>query len=112
MNLWLFAESSPKTCVQDSLSEIDGRKASAYNTADQKMIAEAVELSCGFVYLNQVIGERIRNWVAEACSRALASLPADERATSVLVDRVAATLLSLGARHRQAAAAHVTIDPF
>jgi tetratricopeptide (TPR) repeat protein len=71
-----------------ALSKIDVHKAETRKAADKAMIMDAVEASVGAQRLNEIVMERLREWVAAAGHTALAALAPAERAESALLKQL------------------------
>jgi tetratricopeptide (TPR) repeat protein len=82
--------------ITAALSKIDVRKAEAARPGERDKIMAMVEADVGCQRLNELVLEKMRGWVADAGRGALAVLPAAERATSTLIDRVAKLLQDQG----------------
>ena len=82
--------------ITTSLSKVDVRRAEAFKIEDQRMILGAVEQGVGFTELNKLVSGQLREWLATQAQAALARLPAEERGTSALIDKVASLLQEQG----------------
>jgi tetratricopeptide (TPR) repeat protein len=84
-------------CIAQALSEVSVRKAETRKAEDKEMImTQVAELEGGAQRLDEVIQERLREWVADAGRAALGALPAAERATSSLLNKLAMLLYHQG----------------
>ena len=54
-----------------AVSNIDGRRAEAYQKKDQRMIIAAVVETVGFTELNAMITSSMREWLIEQVTRAM-----------------------------------------
>ena len=82
--------------IMQALAMIDVRKAETRDPADKARIMDAVAASMGAQRLNEVVMQRLRQWVTDAGCAVLATLPAAQRATSSLINHIALLLQEQG----------------
>ena len=79
-----------KTC------RVDVEKASAREASDLANIKRAIEEGGGFLKTNQLVIGAMQAWMVEEARAALEEMPAEERATSALINNLASLLYTQG----------------
>ena len=82
--------------IQTKICKVDLRNSDTRDPDDKRMIFEEVEKQIGMSELDARVHAQLRAWLARAARAELDRLPAEERATSKLIDRVATLLQDQG----------------